>query len=700
MLILIFHRGRNERDTNQLWKSIVEAIANTGFTLETRRLNPQTQALIITVNEDVLKLWVLHARITDYIERGIIVDSMLQRLPSKATEDWNKQLLELFQPTVVTMQERLRIMNRVLLHTLEDHRLLSQMAIDYPSLTLRLSATPHIHSIFPLHSQQVENELFDKAFRTINLSSDLIQQIRDEFGEKVAYLFTFQQFTIKWLLYATPAALLLYVMTPPSSLWYAAFAISWGCGMTADWAVKTEQVTIRWSTRHASDEMLLDDPRRLPIESIPSSPTVLDKYTEETSSLQLSATEVYRPWTQWSVALFLTFPIFLGSVTLLLLIQTFNLLLDEYITQKSPDSWWTWLPPILGVLLIQPLATLLDKLQPYISSIEFRGIRNRQKRENDQLAKRFVLLLLSGLSSFLFTLFVRIPLTSSTVRNAAKINYESFSWGDSETLATDMSNRAKTFVLVWQLTDLASSVGSTVFMRMINAAKDKIGQRWFSILRQTPTKEQSMDKDDVTRRIVSQVQLPNFEAYDEFLNLGAPTVFLLLFSILHPPIVALAFVTTLLDARVRLFKALKWSKRAVPERIENLGYLQGALRWSTVVATISNGTIAGLTGSNGSSIETVLWTNLMAQYLFIFFVWVSNRLQTSTSMVLEQTRARFDRYMRGGGLVNILPQLEQKEALSSGSGVRRRKLQVEIPAPTPTDEEWQRKLPGVWDAME
>jgi len=705
MLILIFHRGRNPQTSKQLWCATVESLATVGFTLQTRRLNAQTQALIITPSDDeTLANWIKHARITDWVERGILTDDMLRNMPKDAVVmsklDWTKQVATFFNPPMskVTMQEKLRIINRVVLLTLEENRLLSQVTSE-PSLTARLAAQPHIHSVFPLHS--VSEKLLEQAFKSVNLSNDLIQQIRDQFGEKVAYLFTFQQFVIRWLTWLTPIALACHYFLPPFSLVYAAIVIAWGCGMTADWQVRSEAVTALWGTRNSSDERFAVDPRKFPIETLPSSPTVLDKFAEETSSLQFSSKDVHRPWSRWGTMLFLTLPLFLSGVLLLLLIQTFNMLLDEYITQKSPESWWTMLPAFLGLALTQPLAFFLDKLQPWISRIEFRGIKNRQQRENDQLARRFVLLLLSGLSRFLFTLFIRIPLAHSTVRSATKIDGYGFQWGDSAALAQDLANHAKTFVVVWQVTDLASSVGATFFMRFVNSVKENLGVSWWKIIRTAPVEPtlEVADKDELTRQILQQVQLQPFEAYDEFLSLGGPLVFLLMFSILQPPILALALLTTLLDARIRLYKASKWSQKAVPERIENLGYLQGALRWATIFAAVSNGTIAGITGSD-SSLTSILWGNLIAQYLFLILFWVASYLQKSSAVVLEQSRAQWDRLLRGSMLLHVLPELHHETKQQDWDGLRRRKLQVEIPPRPLTDDQWRRKLPRVWDAMD
>lgn len=113
-----------------------------------------------------------------------------------------------------------------------------------------------------------------------------LSQVRDHFGEKVAYYFEFLQFYFQWLAAPTAVGVFVRFFGSSFSIFYGVFVILWSVVFTECWKRREKELALWWGVRHVSKTEM-----RRP--SFKGETTMLDPVTGE-------MVPYFSPWKRWT----------------------------------------------------------------------------------------------------------------------------------------------------------------------------------------------------------------------------------------------------------------------------------------------------------------------------------------------------------------------------------------------------------------
>ncbi|SAM08297.1 hypothetical protein [Absidia glauca] len=112
---------------------------------------------------------------------------------------------------------------------------------------------PFVASIMPLHNDNFKKEWISTWSRKWMIDDDDLWNIRNQFGEKVAFYFAFAQFYFFWLMVPAGLGVLVYAMPGnTTSLWYSLSILAWGIAFTETWRRKQVELAVRWNVVNCS----------------------------------------------------------------------------------------------------------------------------------------------------------------------------------------------------------------------------------------------------------------------------------------------------------------------------------------------------------------------------------------------------------------------------------------------------------------
>merc|ERR1711923_599662 len=121
-------------------------------------------------------------------------------------------------------------------------------------------------AIFPLHEMEEMKKLIDNAatnpyyilYDTDKWTNGTLQEIRNYFGEKIAFYFAFLGFYTKSLLFPTLIGIILFVqqllsdrLDPPVTTLWIFRIIAWGITFCKSWSRRETDLAQRWGMSRA-----------------------------------------------------------------------------------------------------------------------------------------------------------------------------------------------------------------------------------------------------------------------------------------------------------------------------------------------------------------------------------------------------------------------------------------------------------------
>lgn len=210
---------------------LVEALANVGFATEVRN-GAKSSLLVFTkiASDKLLKSQVYRYRVQDWLY-GVRAAAP------------NQDMDKYFEDEPVTEAERLR---------------LAYLLITKPKneggagITPKTGQWKHVASIFPLHDHQFNREWIKQWSTKYYLDDGDINQIRDRFGERVAFYFAFLQSYFAFLLFPAAFGFAAWLVLGQFSWFYALVNCLWSVVFFEHWKMKEIDLAVRWGVRGVS----------------------------------------------------------------------------------------------------------------------------------------------------------------------------------------------------------------------------------------------------------------------------------------------------------------------------------------------------------------------------------------------------------------------------------------------------------------
>lgn len=210
---------------------LIQALASVGFATEVRNGWKSSLLVFVRIASDKL--------LTNQVYRYRVQDWLY----GVRTAAPNQDLAKYFEHEPVTEAERLR---------------LAYLLITKPKneggagITPKVGHWKHVASIFPLHDREFNRKWITQWSTKYYLDDDDINQIRDRFGERVAFYFAFLQSYFAFLLFPAAFGFAAWLVLGQFSLFYAVVNCLWSVIFFEHWKRKEIDLAVRWGVRGVS----------------------------------------------------------------------------------------------------------------------------------------------------------------------------------------------------------------------------------------------------------------------------------------------------------------------------------------------------------------------------------------------------------------------------------------------------------------
>lgn len=210
---------------------LIEVLAGVGLATEVRRGDGNSLLIFVKIaSEDLLKQQIYRYRVQDWLY-GV------------RTSAPSKNLNAYFEDEPVVEAERLRLV--YLLIT-------KPKAEGGAGVTPKLGQWKYVSSVFPLHNHAFNRNWLKQWSQKYMLDESDINEIRDKFGEKVAFYFAFLQSYFQFLFFPAAFGFGAWVILGQFSLLYAIVNCLWCVIFFEYWKKKEVDLAVQWGVRGVS----------------------------------------------------------------------------------------------------------------------------------------------------------------------------------------------------------------------------------------------------------------------------------------------------------------------------------------------------------------------------------------------------------------------------------------------------------------
>ena len=110
----------------------------------------------------------------------------------------------------------------------------------------------YLDSVFPLHNHAFNKAWIQKWSRKYLLDQDDLDEIRNKFGESVAFYFAFVQSYFKFLVFPSAAGFAAWMLLGQFSVLYALLSCFWSVIFFEYWKQREVDLAVQWGVRGVS----------------------------------------------------------------------------------------------------------------------------------------------------------------------------------------------------------------------------------------------------------------------------------------------------------------------------------------------------------------------------------------------------------------------------------------------------------------
>ncbi|RKP02540.1 hypothetical protein CXG81DRAFT_10691, partial [Caulochytrium protostelioides] len=441
----------------------------------------------------------------------------------------------------------------------------------------------HVRCVIAMHDPDAVNGMLRTWFMErhgLLLHSDDITQLRNEYGENVAFYFAFLHF---YTLALVPLAIV-GVLCPiilgraAYSYVYSAFLLAWAPVTIALWQGQSRRWAEAWGTRRV--QSIDGDAERMATQLRPLYRPAGFRCHDDHDGI----VPVFEPgWKRAIYSLFVTAPVVLGSAGVLMVL-IWGLTISEVIL----GTYYTG--PLASVVTLLPTAAYslaIPMITQHYRKIAFQltdreNIRTDSEFENAMTRKIFVFSALVswlGLSVFGFLVvpfsdrlhdivsatFHAIPLMGSVKIFSLSGRALEAAGGLSP---AQLQSRLVALVVTGQVIDAFSEL----LMPLMIAYLDRWRQGGFAAMKDECP---AASKDEIEKRYVARLRhelaKPPYIIYQDYAEMAVQFGYLTMFSSIWSWAPLICLINNWFEMRSDLLKITKTARRPVPARVEGIG---------------------------------------------------------------------------------------------------------------------------------
>jgi len=565
----------------------------------------------------------------------------------------------------------------------------------------------NVESLFPLHDHVFNKNFMSKWSRQTTLKTEDLDEIRDRFGEKIAFYFAFTQSYFTFLFFPALFGFSCWLMLGSFSPIYAIVASLWTVTFVEYWKHQEIDLGIRWGVRGVST---MEEKRK----DFQHEKEVKDPITGETTLFFSSTKRLARQSLQIPFALLAV--VVLGG----LISTTFGI---EIFLSEVYNG------PFKGALIYLPtgiLTTILPTLTALMGSLakrlnDFENYQTKESYDNALTAKTFVLNFITSYLPIFLTAFVYVPFGSVIVPylDVFGLTVRPFAENEVQMTAPKVGFQINTArlhnqVIYFTVTAQIVGFGLEVVMPYI---KRKVFTNIQSYKSSRAAKHGGAPADaaqdpkeevDFLRRVRDEATLDIYDVTGDIREMVVQFGYLALFSVVWPLAPVSFLINNWVELRSDAFKICVEMQRPTPQRADSIGpWLDslsllswlGSITMSALVYLFSGNEIAGPDGKPaGIKGWALLLTIAGAEHLYIL-VRLAVRFAISHLDSPGMQKERAERYQvrkkylqeqYGENAVDQLPPKSQIEAITRSS-LEEEQRNASLAGVGPSDRFWARQ---------
>ncbi|KAI9171063.1 ist2 protein [Paramyrothecium foliicola] len=595
---------------------LIEALTRVGLASEVRQGTADSLLIFIKVaSDDFLHKQVYRARLQDWLV-GVRTSS-----PDK---DVSKTLEE--QP--VSEAERLRLVYFMITKSQNEGG---------AGITAEKGQWKYVASIFPLHDHDFNRKWIQKWSAKYLVEQSDIDEIRDKFGESVAFYFAFIRSYLRFQVAPAAAGFGFWLLMGQFSYTYALLSSLWSVVFFEWWKKREVDLAVQWGVRGVSKIQL-------------QRPEFQWDYEDE-DPITGEPVKVYPPEKRLQTQL-LQIPFALACIVvlggLIVTCNSLEIFINEYYDGPG-KQYLAFLPTVILVIFTPTFSSFLMSAAEALTVKE--NYATMDAYNSALIQKQFVLNFLTSYMPLFFTAFVYIPFGNVLVpylefwKKTAQV--VSFS---EKPLATRkfevnpgrISKQMFYFTVTAQIVNFATEV-VVPYVKQEALAKAKELQ--------SGGKANSNDHPEEAgflERVRHEAELPAYDVSGDYREMAMQFGYLSLFSVAWPLTACCFLINNWVELRSDALKIAISSRRPIPWRSDSIGPWLTSIGFLSWAGSVTSSAIVFLcqgarTGAHGTptniTASGLLLSIFFAEHFYLASQWaVRYVLSKIDSPGLQQER--------------------------------------------------------------
>ncbi|POR31908.1 Uncharacterized protein TPAR_07880 [Tolypocladium paradoxum] len=603
---------------------LVQALTRVGLTTEVR--NGEENSLLVfakIVSQDLLAQQVYRARLQDWLH-GV-------RTSCPETD-----ISQSLKDEPVTEAERLRLVYQMIARPENEGG---------AGITGTSPRWKYVDGVFPLHDQAFNKAWIQKWSKKYLLDQADIDEIRNKFGENVAFYFAFLRSYFFFLIVPSALGFVAWLLMGQFSYLYALGCGLWSVVFFEYWKQKEVDLAVQWCVRGVSSIQY------------PRSEFKWEFETEDavTGEPKRVYPQIKRIQTQLLQIPF-AFACVLALGGLVVICNSLEIFINE-VYDGPFKQYLAFLPTVLMVVFTPTFSTVLMSAAKALTEREnyetmdcgFCLIRRDEPKANELRAyhaalvqKQFVLNFMTSYMALLFTAFVYIPFGNILVpvldfwRTAAQtvtFSEKALPTQKFQIKPQRISSQMFYFTVTAQIVNFATEVVVPyVTHKAFSKAKEFQGK--------AAQTQDHAEEAEFLKRVRDECQLEVYDVTEDYREMVMQYGYLSLFSVAWPLAACCFLVNNWVELRSDALKIAISCKRPIPWRSDSIGPWLAAIGFLSWLGSITSAAIVYLcsgtrNGANGTTSPVTAWGGLVS-------VLVAEHFYLVVQLAVRYVMSRFE----------------------------------------------------------
>ncbi|EXA47947.1 hypothetical protein FOQG_05560 [Fusarium oxysporum f. sp. raphani 54005] len=585
---------------------LIQALTTVGLATEVRHGDNNSLLVFVKVaSPDLFAKQVYRARLADWLH-GVRVSAP------------HSDVKQALQDEPVVEAERLRLIYLMITKPRNEGG---------AGITPSNAKWKYVESIFPLHSHKFNKNWIKKWSSKYILEQSDINDIRDKFGESVAFYFAFLRSYFRFLVIPSGFGFVAWLLLGQFSFLYALLCGLWSVVFLEYWKKQEVDLAVQWGVRGVS--------------SIQQARPEFEWDREAEDPVTGEVVKVYEPMKRIKTQL-LQIPFALACVIALgALIVTCNSL-EVFINEvyNGPGKQYLgFLPTILLVLGTPTISSLLMSAAEKLNSME--NYATVDAHDAALIQKQFVLNFMTSYMALFFTAFVYIPFGHVLVpflefwRKAAQVvtfSEKPLPTREFQINPARISNQMFYFTVTAQIVNFATEV-------VVPYLKREALEKAKALKSQPKVQDDHEEEAEFLERVRKESTLETYDVSGDYREMVMQFGYVSMFSVAWPLAACCFLVNNWVELRSDALKIATSSRRPIPWRTDSIGPWLTALSFISWLGSITSSAIVYLcsgargNGSHGEPSPLKAWGLLLSILLAEHFYLV---VQLAVRFVLSK----------------------------------------------------------------